>query len=125
MQLDRVETGVAGVTFEGRQTVLAALYQAQHDGDQLDGALCRQPGNKHDRNAIEVHIRGCHVGYIPRVLAAKLAPRKDAGERFRVASVQVIRGDHENRVVFGVRIMIEAHSASKGEEAKCQQNRLL
>ena len=41
--------------------------------------LCRDPDNPHDPNAIAVHA-GEQVGWVPRELAAELAPKLDAGE---------------------------------------------
>jgi hypothetical protein len=43
--------------------------------------LRRDPGNEHDPNAIAVHSGdGDQVGWVPRELAAELAPRLDGGE---------------------------------------------
>ena len=41
--------------------------------------LRREPGNPHDANAIAVHAGGVHVGFVPRELAAEIAPELDAG----------------------------------------------
>ena len=41
--------------------------------------LRRDPGNEHDRNAIAVHAGGLQVGWVPRELAAELAPQLDEG----------------------------------------------
>ena len=41
--------------------------------------LRREPGNEHDANAIAVHAGGAQVGFVPRELAAELAPELDAG----------------------------------------------
>ena len=46
-------------------------------------ALRRDPGNVHDPNAIAVHTRdGGQLGWVPRELAAELAPKLDAGEEW-------------------------------------------
>jgi hypothetical protein len=43
--------------------------------------LRRDPGNPHDANAIAVHaVSGEQVGWVPRELAAEVAPELDAGE---------------------------------------------
>ena len=43
--------------------------------------LRRDPENEHDPNAIAVHAGGgAQVGWVPRELAAELAPELDAGE---------------------------------------------
>jgi hypothetical protein len=48
-------------------------------GQPLD--LRRDPGNEHDPNAIAVHVRdGEQVGWVPRELAAEIAPEIDAGQ---------------------------------------------
>jgi single-stranded-DNA-specific exonuclease len=51
--------------------------------------LRRDPGNPHDPNAIAVHLAGGEqVGWVPREVAAELAPELDAG---RVWSAVVLR----------------------------------
>ena len=42
--------------------------------------LRRDPGNEHDPNAIAVCTPGGQLGFVPRDLAALLAPSLDAGE---------------------------------------------
>ncbi len=41
--------------------------------------LRRDPHNEHDANAIEVLAGGHQIGWVPRELAAELAPQMDAG----------------------------------------------
>ena len=41
--------------------------------------LRRQPDNEHDPNAIAVHAGGAQVGWVPREVAAELAPELDEG----------------------------------------------
>ena len=48
-------------------------------------ALRRDPGNEHDANAIEVLAGGEVVGFVPRELAAELAPELDAGRPWSAA----------------------------------------
>jgi hypothetical protein len=70
--------------------VAGAAGAAAHHGDVLqhDGArpgspltLRRDPENEHDPNAIAVHTAGgAMLGFVPREVAAELAPRLDAGE---------------------------------------------
>ena len=65
---------------------------AAHHPEALAGAgaepgsplmLRRDPDNEHDPNAIAVHTQGDKVlGFVPRDLAADLAPKLDAGERW-------------------------------------------
>jgi hypothetical protein len=64
-----ITTRVVGVTFEGRQEVVARLRR----GDRV--WLDREPTNRYDRNAITVcRENGEQIGYINRHLAARLNP---------------------------------------------------
>ena len=70
---------VAGVAGAGRHHA-AELESADVDpGRAL--ALRRDAGNPHDPNAIAVHAAGPgeQVGWVPRALAAEIAPGLDAG----------------------------------------------
>jgi hypothetical protein len=62
---------------------------AQHHDEALQSeaaapgrrvALRRDPANEHDPNAIAVDADGPQLGWVPRDLAAELAPKLDAGE---------------------------------------------
>ena len=75
-------SGVAGTQFRPG----ALDSEALAPGGVLE--LRREPGNPHDANAIAVHAGGVHVGFVPRELAAELAPLLDAG---RVWSAVVLR----------------------------------
>ncbi|HEX6652867.1 MAG TPA: HIRAN domain-containing protein [Thermoleophilaceae bacterium] len=78
---------VAGVAGAGRHHADAiAASEAVAPGSPLE--LRRDPGNEHDPNAIAVHAGGEQVGWVPRELAAELAPRLDAGESW---SAMVLR----------------------------------
>ena len=66
-------SGVAGTQFRPRALDSDALAP----GRPLE--LRREPANPHDANAIAVHAGGRHVGFVPRELAAELAPELDAG----------------------------------------------
>ena len=67
------ETKVAGVTFEGRQAVVASLQY----GEAV--VLKREPSNRYDANAIRVErVDGAQIGYLPKELAARIAPVMDA-----------------------------------------------
>jgi hypothetical protein len=66
-------SGVAGTQFRPGTLDSEALAP----GRALE--LRREPGNPHDANAIAVHADGAHVGFVPRELAAELAPELDAG----------------------------------------------
>ena len=67
-----IETKVAGVTFEGRQRVVASLQV----GEPV--VLTREPENRYDANAIRVErVDGAQIGYIPREIAGRIAPFMD------------------------------------------------
>jgi hypothetical protein len=70
---------VAGVAGAGAHHADALLSQAVAPGGSLQ--LRRDPDNAHDPNAIQVHPSdgGAQVGWVPRELAAELAPELDAG----------------------------------------------
>jgi hypothetical protein len=81
------ETRVTGVTFEGRQTVVALLTE----GEKV--YLIREPSNTFDHNAVSV-VRwdGQRFGYLNRELAKVMAPRMDWYERPVPAFVIAIMG---------------------------------
>ncbi|MGZ4276447.1 MAG: HIRAN domain-containing protein [Solirubrobacteraceae bacterium] len=72
---------VAGVAGAARHHAAALQSEAAAPGSAL--VLRRDPGNAHDPNAIAVDsAAGEQLGWVPRELAAELAPRLDAGERW-------------------------------------------
>ncbi len=70
---------VAGAAGAGQHHADALLSDAVAPGGALQ--LRRDPANPHDPNAIQVHPSdgGAQVGWVPRELAAELAPELDAG----------------------------------------------
>jgi single-stranded-DNA-specific exonuclease len=98
----RFHTKLAGVSFEGRQDVIAGL----HAGAPLE--LRRQADNPHDANAIAVHYGQLQLGFFNKRLAAHIAPLMDAGARYgaRVASLTggASTGQFKHR---GVNVVIE------------------
>ena len=82
-KLPAIATKVAGVTFGNRQKALEHLstYAPQAISIRLE----READNAADRNAVAVWaaVEGkgsYHMGYIPRALAAFIAPLLDAGK---------------------------------------------
>ena len=72
---------VAGVAGAARHHAEALASDAAAPGRAL--ALRRDAGNEHDANAIAVATGdGELLGFVPRELAAELAPSLDAGERW-------------------------------------------
>lgn len=58
---------------------LADLRERMQVGDVLE--LVREPGNRHDGNAIRVDWRGHKLGYVPRRENRMIAAALDRGER--------------------------------------------
>lgn len=77
---------VVGVAGAGRHHADAIDSDAVKPGSPLE--LRRQPDNEHDPNAIAVHAGGAQVGWVPREVAAELAPELDQG---RPLSALVLR----------------------------------
>jgi HIRAN domain len=70
---------VAGVAGAGRHHADALAASNVRPGRPLE--LKRDPDNAHDPSAIAVHAAGGEqVGWVPREIAAELAPALDAGE---------------------------------------------
>ena len=70
---------VAGVAGAAAHHADVLATDAVAPGQPLE--LRRDPDNPHDPNAIAVHAPGGgQAGWVPRELAAELAPRLDAGE---------------------------------------------
>jgi single-stranded-DNA-specific exonuclease len=103
-------TKLAGVTFEGRQAVVASLEA---------GALLRierQAGNEHDPNAIALFDQvGDHVGYFNRRLAAALAPAIDKGADYEV-TVTDVTGRDEAGGSLGVNVLVASRGPDAGDD---------
>jgi hypothetical protein len=70
---------VAGVAGAGRHHADALAAEDVRPGRPLE--LRRDPDNEHDPSAIAVHAPGGEqVGWVPREIAAELAPGLDAGD---------------------------------------------
>jgi hypothetical protein len=93
----RICTRVVGVTFNGRQAVIARLYA----GEEI--LLKREPTNPYDRNAISVERQnGQQIGYINRYLAATLAPFFVACFHPVPARIHCLTGSHHQGYSLGV-----------------------
>ena len=68
---------VVGVAGAGRHHAEAIASDAVAPRSPLE--LRRDPENEHDPNAVAVEARGAQVGWVPRELAAELAPELDEG----------------------------------------------
>lgn len=100
-------TKLAGVSFEGRQDVIAGL----RDGAEL--RVTRQPDNPYDANAVAVHYGQLQLGFINKGIAAHIAPLMDGGASYRahVASLtggtSTSSGQASERKHRGVNIFVE------------------
>ena len=99
-------SALAGVTFEGRQSLLKDLYA----GQQL--ILRRMPNNPYDSNAIAVYDSNSmqQVGFIRKYVAANLAPIMDRSDRCVTCTVKEITGGGD--LTIGVNILIEIFEQS-------------
>ena len=63
---------VRGVTFEGRQEIIAKLAGSE------PARIVPEPTNPYDPNALAIHVATAegvkHIGYVPKENAAELAP---------------------------------------------------
>jgi single-stranded-DNA-specific exonuclease len=90
-------TKIVGVSFEGRQNVVAGLAE----GDPLE--LVRDRENDYDPNAIAVRFGKLQLGFLRREIARRLAPNIDAGDRYG-ATVGSVTGGGERNVGVNIRV---------------------
>jgi hypothetical protein len=69
---------VATVAGAGRHHAEALAAAPADPGAALE--LRRDPANEHDPNAIQVWAGNLHIGWVPREIAAAVAPSLDAGD---------------------------------------------
>ncbi len=113
-----VETRVAGVTYENRQPVIAAMEKSE----QI--ILEREPDNPFDCNAISVKRKnGFCIGYLPRQEAERLAGDFDAYGKPVQGTVTAILGKYLIDSFLGLRIRFSipcpesvSHNRSDGPE---------
>jgi single-stranded-DNA-specific exonuclease len=106
-EADSFHTKLAGVTFEGRQDLVARLTP----GTPL--RVVRQPENPHDPNAIALHeAHGGQVGFLNRRLAGVLAPVIDAGVEYDVEVADVTGGDSGRS--YGVNVLVTRRPDATG-----------
>jgi hypothetical protein len=89
-QLQQLGLRIASVAGAGKHHSGALASDAAAPGQPL--RLRRDAGNEHDANAIAVDTAaGEPLGFVPRELAAELAPRIDAGERWSAVALRESR----------------------------------
>lgn len=107
-EADAFHTKLAGVTFEGRQEVVARLSA------DMPLRLERQPDNEYDPNAAALFdAYGDQVGFFNRRLAAALAPYLDAGVEYDVVVSDVTGG--LDGASFGVNVQVSRRDAATAD----------
>lgn len=96
---DSFPTKVMGVSFEGRQDMVAGLVPG------LELELKRQPDNPVDSNAIAVYYGALQIGFLRKQIAKHLAPLIDGGIRYR-ARIEHVTGGRDGKN-YGVNIRVE------------------
>jgi len=100
---------VAGVTFNNRQAALRKLEQ--FNAAEVNVTLEREAGNMYDLNAIKVNVSvgsgaAYHLVYIPKDLAAILAPVMDKGIEL-VSRFKAVTGGIYGKMNYGALITVE------------------
>ena len=104
---------VAGVTFEGRQSFIAEMHRKGSTALTLE----RDRNNPYDVNAIAViNEHGWQIGYLPRDIAAQIAPQMDAGIQVtaKVSAINIGETGYNS----GVSIYIEVGGGRTTAEEK-------
>ncbi len=110
-EAERFHTKLAGVTFEGRQEVVARLAPG------MPLRLERRPDNEYDANACAAYDpHGVQVGFLNKRLAAVLAPVMDAGVEYDI-EVADITGGAEGESL-GVNVVVFRRAASPAADAE-------
>ncbi len=109
VKMPLIETKVAGVTFGKRQKAIEHL--SRYNPDQISIRLYRDAENTRDSNAVAVYAKvegkgGYRMGYLPRALAAFVAPLLDAGKAIGSAYKE-IRGMYQPYMNYGLAITLK------------------
>ncbi|MCL2882695.1 MAG: single-stranded-DNA-specific exonuclease RecJ, partial [Coriobacteriia bacterium] len=109
-------TKLAGVSFEGRQEVIAQLQPA----DPL--VLRREPDNTYDPHAIAVvatrlGAAGAQIGFLNRALSAELAPVLDEGSASYTVELEQVTGGEEGRSR-GVNVLLSREGADTDDATR-------
>lgn len=111
-----ISTRVVGVTFEGRQEIVAQL----HEGDHI--WLEREPNNRYDYNAIRVsRSNGEQIGYLNRHLAANLTPYLDAYGKPVRGKVILVTGSRWDNYSLGVIVAFKLPKLNQSRKNRSSQ----
>ncbi|MRS12930.1 MAG: single-stranded-DNA-specific exonuclease RecJ [Actinobacteria bacterium] len=112
-EAESFHTKLAGVTFEGRQEVVARLQPG------VPLRLERQPDNAYDANACALFDPfGDQVGFLNRRLAAVLAPVLDAGVEYDVEVTETTGGEEGASLGVNVLVSRRAEDTELDEELR-------
>lgn len=108
VKLRTIRTKAAGVTYGIRQGLLARLRR--YSAADVNISLVHERTNANDSNAVMViaGVRGkgaAQIGYLPRKLAAAVAPLLDKGKAVK-AHFEAVTGGHEYGLNYGINIAI-------------------
>ena len=97
------------MTYGNRQKALRKLEQ--YDRGMVNVALEREACNEYDPNAVKVNVSvgngaAYHLGYVPKDLAAVLAPVLDKGITL-VARFKAVTGGTFDKMNYGALITVE------------------
>lgn len=109
VKLPNICTKVAGVTYGKRQQAIEHLTHYRPENIRI--SLYRDKANAYDRNAVAVIAtvkgKGSYtMGYLPKALAAFIAPLMDAG-RTITSRLAGIRGTNEPYLNYGMGIEVK------------------
>lgn len=95
---DYLKVRLAGVTYEGRQEIIAKM----NINNKIQ--LKRDKNNKYDKNAIGVYtIQNQNIGWIPKDVASTLTLGMDAGTIYHIKINKILGGNGYN---FGIEALI-------------------
>ena len=108
VKMPLIQTKVAGVTFGKRQ--LAIEHLSHYNQMDISITLIRERENMYDVNSVAVVAsvagKGSYiVGYLPKALAAFIAPLLDAGKQIK-GTFKEVRGLYQPFINFGLGIEV-------------------
>lgn len=108
VKMPQLLTKVSGVTYGKRQTAIEHLTHYRPELVRI--SLCRDTRNAYDKNAIAVIAtvqgKGSYtMGYIPKSLAAFIAPLIDSGKRV-YSCLNAIKGLYQPYMNYGLEIEV-------------------